>query len=180
MKKQRWLAGAALALMVALSACGNANDKTPESPDTGTAPVTEQGTGNTDSGNGEAPVDTAGNDANQDNDTSVNESSELPTHLPSDFPMPDDAVISTSTSGMNDGEKTAMMIFTTKQDMKKVSALYKTYFESKLSGAGQLIDDKNIVIQGTDDETGNTWSLIGGKMASQEGVIELVLTWSEK
>jgi len=179
MKKQRWLAGAALALMVALSACGNANDKTPDSPDTGTAPVTEQGTGNANNGNGETPAETASNDANQDNDTSANESSELPANLPFDFPLPEDAKVTTATSGENEGKKNAMIIFTTEQDMKQVTSLYKKYFESKLSSDSQLIDDKNIVIQGEDTETGGSWSMIGGLMASQEGVIELTVTWVE-
>ncbi|WP_413407666.1 hypothetical protein [Paenibacillus amylolyticus] len=49
----------------------------------------------------------------------------------------------------------------------------------KLTDAGQTIDDKNIIIQGTDPETKDVWSLIGGTLAGQEGVIELTLTWTE-
>lgn len=73
-----------------------------------------------------------------------------------------------------------MVIFSTEQDMQTVSQLYKDYFNAKkLTDAGQTIDDKNIIIQGTDPETQDVWSLIGGTLAGQEGVIELTLTWTE-
>ncbi|KAJ3198049.1 hypothetical protein HK101_009479 [Irineochytrium annulatum] len=105
---------------------------------------------------------------------------ELPGNLPSDFPLPEDATIRLANSGENEGKQSAMVIFTTEQDMKTISKLYKDYFDAKkLTDAGQTIDDKNIIIQGTDPETQDAWSLIGGALASQEGVIELTLTWSE-
>ncbi|GBF74603.1 hypothetical protein PA598K_02960 [Paenibacillus sp. 598K] len=173
MKKQRWLAGVALALMVALSACGNSDQAPEEKPDN-TAPATnEQGTGNVDPDKNQN--DPANNSSNADPETS----SELPANLPSDFPLPEDAKVTTATSGENEGKKNAMIIFTTEQDMKQVTSLYKKYFESKLSSDSQLIDEKNIVFQGTDTETGDSWSMIGGLMASQEGVIELTVTWAE-
>ncbi|MED1722971.1 hypothetical protein [Brevibacillus parabrevis] len=43
----------------------------------------------------------------------------------------------------------------------------------------QTIDDKNIIIQGQDQEKNTSWSMIGGTLSSQEGVIELTITWGE-
>ncbi|WP_419889650.1 hypothetical protein [Paenibacillus xylanexedens] len=150
------LACAALAMMVALSACSSAADEPSD---------TEKVDAEVSSGTGEQA--TAG-------------TNELPENLPSDFPLPEDATIRLANSGENDGKQSAMVIFSTEQDMKTVSQLYKDYFNAKkLTDAGQTIDDKNIIIQGTDPETQDVWSLIGGTLAGQEGVIELTLTWTE-
>ncbi|MEK3745553.1 hypothetical protein NST23_23060 [Brevibacillus sp. FSL K6-0770] len=43
----------------------------------------------------------------------------------------------------------------------------------------QTIDDKNIIIQGQDQEKNTSWSMIDGPLSSQEGVIELTVTWGE-
>lgn len=43
----------------------------------------------------------------------------------------------------------------------------------------QTIDDKNIIIQGQDQEKNTSWSMIGGPLGSQEGAIELTVTWGE-
>lgn len=150
------LACAALAMMVALSACSSAADEPSD---------TEKVDTEVSSGTGEQA--TAG-------------TNELPENLPSDFPLPEDATIRLANSGENEGKQSAMVIFSTEQDMKTVSKLYKDYFNAKkLTDAGQTIDDKNIIIQGTDPETQDVWSLIGGTLAGQEGVIELTLTWTE-
>lgn len=105
---------------------------------------------------------------------------ELPDNLPKDFPLPSDAKISTTHSGSSDGKKTAILIFTTKESMDTVTKLYKDYFNGKLGrDAAQTIDEKNIIIQGFTQDNTQSWSIIGGKMASQEGVIELTVTWAE-
>ncbi|MCM3133428.1 hypothetical protein M3629_11530 [Paenibacillus polysaccharolyticus] len=187
-KKKVLLACAALAMMVALSACSSAADepkgeseKVNSEATSGTAEpavtenTSEAATG-TDTGAASTPT-TSESSANKGESSAVDG---MPEHLPKDFPLPDDAKITTATSGENEGKKSAMMIFTTEQDMKTVSKLYKDYFtEKKLADSGQLIDEKNIVIQGTDPDTKQEWSMIGGALASQEGVVELTLTWSE-
>ncbi len=105
---------------------------------------------------------------------------ELPDNLPKDFPLPADAKISTTHSGSSDGKKTAILIFTTKESIDAVAKLYKDYFNGKLGrDAAQTIDEKNIIIQGFTQDNKQSWSMIGGKMASQEGVIELTVTWAE-
>lgn len=107
-------------------------------------------------------------------------SAELPDNLPKDFPLPKDAKISTTHSGSTDGKKTAILIFTTKESIDAVAKLYKDYFNGKLGrDAAQTIDEKNIIIQGFTQDNKQSWSMIGGKMASQEGVVELTVTWAE-
>lgn len=107
-------------------------------------------------------------------------SAELPDNLPKDFPLPKDAKITTTHSGSTDGKKTAILIFTTKESIDAVAKLYKDYFNGKLGrDAAQTIDEKNIIIQGFTQDNKQSWSMIGGKMASQEGVVELTVTWAE-
>ncbi|MEK4077389.1 hypothetical protein MHI01_26525 [Paenibacillus sp. FSL M7-0656] len=184
------LACAALAMMVALSACSSAADEPTGDTEKVDTEVTS-GTGEqaTNEGASEATTsavtETEGTTAPTDSDSERGEeatagTNELPENLPSDFPLPEDATIRLANSGENEGNQSAMVIFSTEQDMKTVSQLYKDYFNAKkLTDAGQTIDDKNIIIQGTDPETQDAWSLIGGTLAGQEGVIELTLTWTE-
>lgn len=168
-KKKVLLACAALAMMVALSACSSAADE----------PKGESEKVNSEATSGTAEPAATENTSEAATGTDKGAAS-TPEYLPKDFPLPDDAKITTATSGETEGKKSAMMIFTTEQDMKTVSKLYKDYFtEKKLTDSGQLIDEKNIVIQGTDPDTKQEWSMIGGALASQEGVVELTLTWSE-
>lgn len=167
---------AALAMMVALSACSSAADEqTGETEKVDTE--VSSGTGEQATNEGASEATTSG--VTETEGTTAG-SNELPENLPSDFPLPEDATIRLANSGENEGKQSAMVIFSTEQDMKTVSQLYKDYFNAKkLTDAGQTIDDKNIIIQGTDPETQDVWSLIGGTLAGQEGVIELTLTWTE-
>ncbi|WP_340028703.1 hypothetical protein MHB71_01995 [Paenibacillus sp. FSL H7-0940] len=183
------LACAALAMMVALSACSSAADEPSDTEKVDTEVSSGTGEQATDEGASEATTsavtETEGTTAPTDSDSDSGEetsagTNELPENLPSDFPLPEDATIRLANSGENEGKQSAMVIFSTEQDMKTVSQLYKDYFNAKkLTDAGQTIDDKNIIIQGTDPETQDVWSLIGGTLAGQEGVIELTLTWTE-
>ncbi|KAA8748145.1 MULTISPECIES: hypothetical protein [Paenibacillus] len=184
------LACAALAMMVALSACSSAAEEpTGETEKVDTEVSSGTGEQATNEGASEATTsavtETEGTTAPAGSDSDSGEeatagTNELPENLPSDFPLPEDATIRLANSGENEGKQSAMVIFTTEQDMQTVSELYKDYFDAKkLTNAGQTIDDKNIIIQGTDPETQDVWSLIGGALASQEGVIELTLSWTE-
>jgi hypothetical protein len=107
-------------------------------------------------------------------------SGEVPENLPKDFPLPADAKITTSHSGTTDGKKTALLVLTTKESMDAVTKRYKDYFNGKLGrDAVQTIDEKNVIIQGFTQDNKQSWSMIGGKLSSQEGVIELTVTWAE-
>ncbi|MDF2938515.1 MAG: hypothetical protein K0Q90_3888 [Paenibacillaceae bacterium] len=104
----------------------------------------------------------------------------LPENLPKDFPLPADAKITTSHSGAADGKKSSLLVFTTKESMDAVTKLYKNYFNVKLGrDAVQTIDEKNLIIQGFTKDNKQSWSMIGGRLSSQEGVIELTVTWAE-
>ncbi|MNZ92868.1 hypothetical protein D3C78_1119110 [compost metagenome] len=103
-----------------------------------------------------------------------------PEYLPADFPLPQDAKISTSNSVLNDGKKSVLLVFSTHESMSDVTKLYKDYFKTQnLDESSQTIDDKNIIIQGENTEKNESWSMIGGVLSSSEGFIELTVTWSE-
>ncbi|GIP58288.1 hypothetical protein MKX50_01530 [Paenibacillus sp. FSL W8-0186] len=103
-----------------------------------------------------------------------------PEYLPADFPLPDDVKISTSHSEIKDGKKSVLLIFSTEEDMATITKLYKDYFKSQnLDDSGQTIGDKNIIIQGDNPDKNESWSMIGGRLSSNEGVIELNVTWTE-
>lgn len=102
----------------------------------------------------------------------------VPENLPKTFPLPQDAEITTSHSAVVEGKKTALLIFTTQEDMSSITKLYKEYFKTqKLDDSNYIIDDKNISIQGDNMEKKEDWSLIGG--TKSEGGIEITVTWSE-
>lgn len=104
----------------------------------------------------------------------------LPEYLPEDFPMPDNAEITLAHSEDNEGKKSALLIFKTTDSMDSVSQLYKDYLSSRLGGeAAQTIDDNNLIIQGTTKDTKQSWSIIGGPLSAEQGVVELNVTWSE-
>lgn len=103
-----------------------------------------------------------------------------PTYLPTDFPIPDDAVISTSHQEESDGKKSVLLIYTTKGSMETLSQTYKEYFDAKsLKDAGSTINATNLIIQGTDPKTKQVWSLIGSPKTDTD-TVELTLTWSEQ
>ncbi|MNB77163.1 hypothetical protein D3C75_238450 [compost metagenome] len=104
----------------------------------------------------------------------------VPDNLPEDFPLPEDAVISVSHSEDNEGKKAALLIFRTNEGMESVTKRYKDYFADRLgSNAVQTIDEKNLIIQGNSPDNTQIWSIIGGELSSEPGVVELNITWSE-
>jgi hypothetical protein len=124
------------------------------------------------------PTAPSANDASQEQNS---KDAKLPEHLPSDFPIPSDAVIDTSHSSQIDGKKNAMLIIKSKQDMDSIVKLYKDYFEGlQINIDSQIIDERNIIIQCEDEARGHSWSIIGGKTAaSDDKIIDLTITWSE-
>ena len=103
-----------------------------------------------------------------------------PKYLPADFPLPDDVEIETSHSRQTEGKKSVLLIIRTKEDMATITSMYTTYFEQRqLENAAETIDDKNIIIQGESPSNSEYWSMIGGILASMDGVIELTITWEE-
>lgn len=199
MTKMTWMATASLALMLTLGACGNDTPEQPSNQNGQTNTEATSGTneqpGNEGTDEGEVEESTEPEETTQPGntepadtkpapgdtpDTSSSAADELPVELPDDFPLPEDATIDLANTGDYEGKKSAMVIFTTEEDMQTVTQMYKEYFEGKdLTDATLLFDDKNIVVQGVDPQKQQIWSMIGGAMASQEGVIELTLNWTE-
>ncbi|WP_391574350.1 hypothetical protein [Cohnella sp.] len=152
MMKKTWIyIGLSLILAVTLSACQSSNNS-PKSSNTEAAQ-----SGSPESAN-----------------------AKMPEYLPADFPLPKDAKINTSHSQLTEGKKSALLIFTTEESMATVTEMYTEYFKKQsLGDSVQTIDDKNIIIQGDNLDKKESWSLIGGALASLEGVVELTVTWSE-
>jgi len=103
---------------------------------------------------------------------------EIPEYLPKDFPVPDDAEITTTHSEQNDGKKSVLFIFKSQEKLDSLAKTYKKYIQDKgVKDMAETIDDKNLIIQGDSDT--ESWSLIGGVLSSQKDTVELTLTWSE-
>lgn len=169
----------------------NTNEATPSTPattDTESSEPSAESSSTTDSSTETTAPATENSDSTTTNTGSIDEKGPIaadsvekrPTYLPTDFPIPDDAVISTSHQEENDGKKSVLLMFTTKGSMETLSQTYKQYFDAKsLTNAGSTIDENNLIIQGTDPKTKQVWSLIGSPQAGKD-VVQLTLTWSEK
>lgn len=106
------------------------------------------------------------------------EETEKPDYLPKDFPLPDDAEITTSHSEQNDGKKSVLLIFKSQEKLDKLAETYKQYFQDQgVKDTAETLDEKNLIIQG--DTDAESWSLIGGVLSTKEDTVELTLTWSE-
>ncbi|MFS0838647.1 hypothetical protein [Paenibacillus sp. 1P03SA] len=111
--------------------------------------------------------------------TAQSNGAKIPEHLPKDFPLPKDADLKTSHSDQSNGKKSALLVFSSREQLGKLADTYKDYFRKRgVTDSGETIDEKNLIIQGSTDK--ENWSLIGGTLSSQEGVNELTLTWSER
>lgn len=169
----------------------NTNEATPTTPattDTESSDTSTESSAATDSSTGTTKPATENSESSTTSTGSIEQKGPIaadsvekrPTYLPTDFPIPDDAVISTSHQEENDGKKSVLLMFTTKGSMETLSQTYKQYFDAKsLTNAGSTIDEKNLIIQGTDPKTKQVWSLIGSPQAGKD-VVQLTLTWSEK
>jgi len=209
MKKVWSLFFTGMLLVVIISACSNAsapanpsNESTPETNNTTDTTNTESATpATTDTESSDMTTEPAStpdssteatDPATENSDATTNSGSmnekgpvaadsveKRPTYLPTDFPIPDDAVISTSHQEENKGKKSVLLIMTTKGSMETLSQTYKQYFDAKsLTNAGSTIDANNLIIQGTDPKTKQVWSLIGSPQSGKD-VVQLTLTWSE-
>ncbi|WP_018887574.1 hypothetical protein [Paenibacillus massiliensis] len=174
-KKQLVLTCATLTLMTILSACS-----TQAAQESGDSNNTVSNGSNVPAAESIADTSKASTSAAKPAEAEVNQNKQLPENMPADFPLPADAKIELAQSGEQGGKKSVMIIFTTPEDLKAVSDMYKDYFATKaMTDAVETIDEKNIIIQGTDTEAHEKWSLIGGVMASKDGSVELTMTWSE-
>ncbi|MGG4141551.1 hypothetical protein ABEW34_00330 [Paenibacillus algorifonticola] len=186
MKKNRWFSLLSVVIIAGvISACGNnaaggthsAPQESASAAPGNTAESASPGAEATPSDAVASPSDEGKAETKGDGQSSA---SARPDYLPADFPIPDDAVIINSTENIDNGKKSVLLVFKTKEDFDKLGQSYKDYVnEKKLEDGAQTIDDKNIIIQGT--ISGSEFiSIIGGKLASEEGVSELTVSWTEQ
>ncbi|WP_338555276.1 hypothetical protein [Paenibacillus sp. KS-LC4] len=185
MKKNKWFSLLSVVIIAGVvSACGNnAANGTNTAPQETASAAPDNVAESISPGVEATPSDAAASSPSpSDGGKGGGESSESvrPGYLPADFPIPDDAVVINSTENMDEGKKSVLLVFKTKESFDKLSQMYKDYVnEKQLKDGAQTIDDKNIVIQGT--ISGSEFiSIIGGKLASEEGVSELTVTWAEQ
>ncbi|MGN7760906.1 hypothetical protein [Paenibacillus sp. 22594] len=169
-------------LSILLSACGNSN----ETADHAVATASNQPASpeaSAPAASAEASAIASAEPSASASDSSKSQAADdgvRPKYLPADFPLPKDVKVQTSSTAENGGKKSVLFIFTTTEDMAAVTKMYKDYFATQnLTDAGQTMDEKNLIIQGTNTGKQEEWSLIGGPLTSQKGVIELTLNWSE-
>ncbi|MEK3877146.1 hypothetical protein [Paenibacillus sp. FSL M7-0420] len=172
--------------LLALSACGNAEDKPSTESMQTTAPTAESVQTPVPTTEAEqTPAPTAEPEQTPEATAGSNEtaagSADLPKYLPEDFPMPENVTETIlSNAEENEGKKTALLIFRTTDSMESVTKLYDDYLASKLGDQSvKTIDPKNLIIQGKTKDDKQSWSIIGGPLASQEGTVEVNVIWSE-
>ncbi|WP_341281757.1 hypothetical protein [Paenibacillus sp. FSL H8-0537] len=101
-----------------------------------------------------------------------------PADLPKDFPIPDDAVIMTSSNSVNEGKIVILLNFTTKKSMDELAKLYQAYtIDKKLENGSVTFTDSKLMIEGSIDKTHSIWLL--GTTLSEAGVSQITVTWSE-
>ncbi|WP_074109829.1 hypothetical protein [Paenibacillus sp. P46E] len=179
-----------IVLSILLSACSNSNETANHAEaTTGNQPASPEASAPAASAeasaiaSAEASTEPSTEPSASASDSSENQAADdgvRPKYLPADFPLPKDVKVQTSSAAENGGKKSVLFIFTTTEDMAAVTKMYKEYFGTQnLTDASQTLDEKNLIIQGTNSGKQEEWSLIGGPLTSQKGVIELTLNWSE-
>lgn len=178
-----------LSLLV-LNACSNSADAPPAEPSPDAAPTAEAAATPAASAEPEQtpeatdepeqtpepsaePSDSGGSTA------SINV--DIPEELPKDFPMPDNVTENVmSTTAKDEGRTSVMLIYRTSDSMEAITKLYEDYLSSQLGDQSvKTIDAKNLIIQGKTKDNKHSWSVIAGPLASQEGIVEVNVLWSE-
>ncbi|MEK4852767.1 hypothetical protein NST04_23150 [Paenibacillus sp. FSL H7-0756] len=106
---------------------------------------------------------------------------DIPKELPEDFPMPDNITETVlSTTSKNEGKTSVMLVYRTSDSMEAVTKLYDDYLSAQMGDQSvKTIDAKNLIIQGMTKDNKHSWSVIGGPLTSQEGIVEINIIWSE-
>ncbi|WP_238649694.1 hypothetical protein [Paenibacillus piscarius] len=106
---------------------------------------------------------------------------DIPKELPKDFPMPDNVTENVmSTTAKDEGKTSVMLIYRTSDSMEAVTKLYDDYLSAQMGDQSvKTIDAKNLIIQGKTKDNKHSWSVIAGPLASQEGIVEVNVLWSE-
>lgn len=169
--------GIAFSFALSLAACAPETEAVSQEDTTGNVELASE---KVDEKTAEVEVLEQQDSPNSSTETVTKANAKLPAYLPADFPVPDDVEITMSNSGQDEGKKSVLLIIRTKEDIDTVTSMYTTYLEGrKLEDAAQTLDAKNIIIQGESPTNSEYWSMIGGSLASEEGVVELTINWEE-
>ena len=95
--------------------------------------------------------------------------------------MPDNVTENVmSTTAKDEGKTSVMLIYRTSDSMEAVTKLYDDYLSAQMGDQSvKTIDAKNLIIQGKTKDNKHSWSVIAGPLASQEGIVEVNVLWSE-
>ncbi|WP_340023027.1 hypothetical protein MHI24_28995 [Paenibacillus sp. FSL K6-1096] len=178
-----------LSLLV-LSACSNSADAPSAEPSPDSAPATEAEATPTASTEPEQTTEPSAEpeqtpepspEQSDGGGSTASGSLDMPEELPKDFPMPENVTETVlSTTAKNEGKTSVMLIYRTSDSMEAVTKLYDDYLSAQMGDQSvKTIDAKNLIIQGKTKDNKHSWSVIGGPLASQEGIVEVNVIWSE-
>lgn len=175
--KANYMAFILLIAVTLLSACGTeTKDKNDTSVSTSESGKDTDKSTAVDSG--QNLEDTADSNAKTDNESPTN-SAAAPKYLPSDLPIPDDAVYTDTQEGTKDDKKTSMVIYRTKEKLETLGESYKKYFsDQNLEHGNEIIDKANIIMNG-EAKGKYTLSITGSQLASEPGTQEIIIQYDE-
>ncbi|WP_411344065.1 hypothetical protein ACE3MZ_21175 [Paenibacillus sp. WLX1005] len=100
--------------------------------------------------------------------------------VPADFPIPDDATVVTAVHNDTANEHFVRLTLQTKLDMETLAKTYSEYFRIQdMPDALQKISEKQLVIQGSNDATGESWILNASPVQPGSDTVEMTLIWNE-
>lgn len=118
--------------------------------------------------------------AGSDNGQAQAGAAERPKYLPADFPFPGNSTITLTHSDESEGKKLVTMTFKTTESFDKVVKMYQEYLQSRgIENEAETVTPNDLIIQGESPRNKEAWSIIGGPLSSEEGVVELIVSWSE-
>ncbi|MFD1887380.1 hypothetical protein [Paenibacillus wenxiniae] len=102
--------------------------------------------------------------------------------VPSDFPIPDDATVVTSTRNDNGDEHFVRVTLRTMLSMELLAKTYSEYFRSiDMPDALKKVSEEGLLIQGDNAQTGESWILIANPVDPNvnNGQVQMTLIWND-
>lgn len=100
--------------------------------------------------------------------------------VPADFPIPDDATVVTAVRNDTTAAQFVRLTLQTKLDMETLAKTYSEYFRIQdMPDALQKISDKHLVIQGSNEVTGESWILNASPLQPDSDTVEMTVIWKE-
>ncbi len=105
-------------------------------------------------------------------------SSKRPQNLPSDFPLPADFKTTHLDDASSGGKKSVLLIYKTKEDVKKLNELYSDYLKKRnYSDVLNASTDSSVSLVG--DSTTESSMISSGSERDADGYIEVTINWRE-